>query len=240
MSTTERKQREREERENLFLAKAEELVRSDGLLNLQMARLAEACDYATGTLYQHFSSKEDLLVALAEKGALARTEMFRRVENWPANTRDRMFAVAVGDVFFARRNPEHTKLVQYIFTEAVWENASLVRRERILSQCQPIARIVRGIVREACDSGDLEANGLRELELALGPWCLCEGMHSLIHTHGLLESCQVDRPEELLFLHVQILLNGMGWKPLMKPVDPETIGSLVSKIHREAFDETSI
>lgn len=219
----------------LFLNKAEELVRTEGLLNLQMARLANACDYATGTLYQHFSSKEDLLLALAERGAHGHVHLFHRIRNWTANTRDRMFAIAVADVHFDRQNPEHAKLMQFVFAEAVWENASPTRRQRLLDQCQPVGEVVRNIVREACDCGDLDAKGLRELELALGPWYLCEGMHSLVHTHGLLESCQVHRPEQLLYLHVHLLLNGMGWQPLMQPVDPAAIEALVTRIHRETL-----
>ncbi|MCC2658985.1 MAG: TetR/AcrR family transcriptional regulator [Panacagrimonas sp.] len=61
MGTKERRQREFNEREELFLNVALELVRSNGLLNLQMSRLAEKAEYAVGTLYLHFDSKEDLV-----------------------------------------------------------------------------------------------------------------------------------------------------------------------------------
>ncbi len=236
MGTAERRQKEKKDRETLFLEKAAELIRTEGLLNLQMARLAEACEYATGTLYQHFSSKEDLLVALAEQGACEHINIFRRAAAWDAGTRNRMFAIAVGDVFFTQKNPEHAKLMQYIFAEAVWENASSSRRESLLSQCEPINKIINQLVSEACRNGELEPNGLRPMELALGPWCLCEGMHSLVHTQGLLEACQVERPEVLLYLHVQILLNGMGWKPLLHPIEPEAIADLVQTIRKDVFD----
>jgi len=235
MGTAERKQKEKEERETLFLERAAELIRHEGLLNLQMARLAEACDYSTGTLYQHFSSKEDLLVAMAERSTVDHIDLFRRAAAWSAGTRDRMFAIAVGDVYFAKKNPGHAKLMQYVFAEAVWENASPARRESLLGQCRPITEIINRLVDEACERGELAPNGLRPMELALGPWCLCEGMHSLVHTQGLLDSCEIAKPESLLYLHVQILLNGMGWKPLLEPVDPDAIAARVAAIHREVF-----
>lgn len=56
----------------------------DGLLALQMARIAEECDYAIGTLYQHFASKEDLLVALATRNCLCRVDLFERARAGPA------------------------------------------------------------------------------------------------------------------------------------------------------------
>lgn len=237
MGTTERKKREFQQREKLFLDAAERLIRSEGLMNLQMARLAEACDYATGTLYQHFSSKEDLLVALAGASSQCHLDMFERIRRWQAGSRDRMFAIAVCDADFAAANPVHTKLVQYVFTQAVWENASETRRQAMLSFCDPIGEIVSAIVGEAIDAGDLPANGLTEMELALGPWCLCEGMHSLIQTQGLLEACGIERPRCLLFQQVHIHLNGMGWQPLMDPADDAAIAALVGRIRTEVMEQ---
>lgn len=233
MGTSERKKREFQQRERLFLDTADRLIRTDGLVNLQMARLAEACDYATGTLYQHFTSKEDLLVALAGASSQCHVEMFERIRHWEASSRDRMFAIAVCDADFAAANPVHTKLMQYIFTQAVWENASEVRRREMLSFCDPIGEMVSAIVREAVEAGDLPANGLSEMELALGPWCLCEGMHSLVQTQGLLEACGIERPRRLLFQQVHIHLNGMGWQPLLDPADDTAIAALVERIRAE-------
>lgn len=237
MGTSERKQREFEQREQLFLAKAEEQIRAEGVTNLQMAKLAESCDYATGTLYQHFSSKEDLLVALANVSCEDHVHMFQRIQHWDATPRDRMFAIAVCDADYAINNPVHTTLMQYVFTRAVWENASEARRESALANCGPIGEAVSAIVREAIKSGDLPAQGMKEMELALGPWCLCEGMHSLIHTQGLLEACGIENPQHLLFRQVQIYLNGMDWKPLMDPGDAEAVGALVKRIRVEVIEQ---
>ena len=56
-----RRQREIALREQAFLDQAQALIQRDGLLSLQMARIAEESGYAIGTLYKHFASKEDLL-----------------------------------------------------------------------------------------------------------------------------------------------------------------------------------
>lgn len=237
MGTTERKQREFEQREQLFLDTAEALIRTDGMMNLQMAKLADACDYSIGTLYQHFTSKEDLLVALANVGCESHVDLFRRIRYWDATPRDRMFAIAVGDADYALKNPVHTKLMQYVFTQAVWENASEARRQSMLAHCGPVGELVGAIVREAIDAGDLSAGGLSEMELALGPWCLCEGMHSLIKTQGLLEACGIGNPQQLLFRQVHIYLNGLGWKPLIDPGDSKAITALIERIHAEVIEE---
>lgn len=55
MGTKERRQRQFAEREQLFLDTARHLIEEGGLLPLQMTRIAEAAEYAVGTLYQHLS-----------------------------------------------------------------------------------------------------------------------------------------------------------------------------------------
>ena len=65
METLSRKQREIQEREALILEVAREMLLERGYLGVTMDRIAQAIEYSKGTVYQHFSSKEDVLVALA-------------------------------------------------------------------------------------------------------------------------------------------------------------------------------
>lgn len=236
MGTRERRQRERAEREQLFLDTARRLIREEGLLTLQMARLADACDYATGTLYQHFSSKEDLLVALAAQGSAEHARLFQRVMDWPAGTRDRMFALAVADADFAVHHPNHARLMQYVFTEVVWDNASQARQELLLECCRPTGNLVAAIVREAVEKRELDPAGLDAMEVAMGPWSLCHGMQALMHTRGLLETLEVTGGGDLLFRHVQIYLNGIGWQPRFDPTDTAALRALISRVRDEVLD----
>ena len=113
MGTKERRQREVADRERFFLDTARELIREQGLLNLQMSRIAEKSEYAVGTLYQHFSSKEDLLLALTTVMGTEHVELFERVGRWQASSRDRMFAISVADTIFVRRNTDFFRVAQY-------------------------------------------------------------------------------------------------------------------------------
>ncbi|WP_372626108.1 TetR/AcrR family transcriptional regulator [Arsukibacterium sp.] len=219
MGTSERKQRERDEREQLFLNTAEDMISQDGIIQLQMARLAKACDYATGTLYQHFISREDLLVALAARHSAQHLKMFQQIVALPVASRDKMFAISVAERDFRKHNPIHAKLSQYIFTEAVWENASALRREQVLQCGQPIAALVSAVVQEAIDEGMLISNGCSAIELAIAPWALCQGGQTLEQTSGLLEAFAVPRHDMQQYRHMHMLLNGMGWQPLFDVSD---------------------
>ncbi len=235
MGTRERKQREFEQREQLFLDTARRLIREDGLLTLQMARLARECDYATGTLYQHFSSKEDLLVALATARIREHAGHFRRAADWPAASRERMFALAVVDVEFSRRHPTYSRLLQYVFTEVVWENASPERRECLIATMNPTIEAVRSIVAEAVAAGDVVIEPVTIDELMLGPWAVCHGMQSLLQTRGMLDSLTINEPDRMIFHHAQVLLNGLNWRPLFDVADRAALIELIERVRTEVI-----
>lgn len=237
MGTQERKAREFAAREALFLDTARQLMLSDGLLSLQMARVAEACDYATGTLYQHFSSKEDMLLALSTRMCDDRVDLFCRAADHAGSTRDRMFAVSVADVLFARQCPEHFRLAQYVFTEAVWSATSEARRHAALARSQPMCDRVRSIIQQAVADGDLPDRGLRNIDLGVGPWTLCLGMHTLVHADGLLSFYDVTRPYGLLLQHIEFLLNGLAWQPLIDDITATHVAAKVERLCRDVFSE---
>jgi AcrR family transcriptional regulator len=239
VGTKERRQREVAEREQLFIDKARELVCEEGLLQLQMARLAEECDYATGTLYQHFGSKEDLVVALLTDRVEQRTELFRRAAAWAAPPRDRMFAVAAAETLFVQRNPEYFRIAQLALTEIVWSAASVERRHEYLAKMKPIGEIVVGIVREGVAAGDLELGGGATVEeAALGVWTMVCGTHNLVHAEGFLESFDVREPYRLMGRNIHRLLNGLEWRPLFDTADAEAYDRYLERLSSELFNAT--
>ncbi|TVS13383.1 MAG: TetR/AcrR family transcriptional regulator [Wenzhouxiangella sp.] len=239
MGTRERKQREVQAREELFLSTARRLIREEGLLTLQMARLARACDYATGTLYQHFASKEDLLVALATQRMREHAEQFCRAASWQAGTRDRMFALSVVDHAFNRQHPGFARLLQYVFTEVVWESASPDRRQALQVELEAPAAAVTGIVSQAIADGELVSGRLTPQELMLGPWGLSAGIQSMQQTRGMLAGLGIEDPTRLLHHHVQAVLNGLGWQPLFDLDDGTALDGLVARIEREVIHAES-
>lgn len=237
MGTKERRQKEFADREQLFLDAARELIQRDGLLNLAMAKIAASCDYSVGTLYQHFASKEDLLIALATINEQHRLALFRRVIEWKAPTRDRIFGLPVADVQFVRLYPEHFRLAQYTYTEVVWGATSQVRRQQALAASRPIGELVAALVTEAEQCGDLDLNGLKPNELAMAPWTLTLGTHNLVHAEGVLEQYNMRDPYRLMLRHVNSTLNGLGWKPYFDPSDDAALDKKIKQLCDEVFHD---
>ena len=237
MGTKERRQREFEDREQVFLDCARDLIRDEGLLNLQMSRIAEKSEYAVGTLYKHFASKEDLLLALAAVDTEKHVAMFQRATQWQAKARDRMVAIAVADMIFVRRNPDFFRLGQYVFTEVVWKAASTERRQAMLVASDPLADVVVGIVNDGVAAGELELRGMAAEEICTGLWALSAGTHNLVHAEGVLEDFNIRDPYRLMCRHTQVMLNGYGWRPLVDVSDGAALDALIKRICNEVFDD---
>ena len=237
MGTKERRQREFAEREQCFLQEAHELIDEGGLLPLQMSRIAERAEYAVGTLYQHFASKEDLLLALTLEGLCEHVDMFRRVQQWQARPRDRMMAIGVADMIFVRRHPQYFRIAQYVFCDAVWSAASAERRQKFLRESEPISEIVVSIISEAVAQGDLDLRGMHPMQLVTGMWATAVGTHNLVHAEGVLEDFNVQEPYLLMCQHQQALLNGYQWQPLVDPLDQSRLQALIQRIQSEVFHD---
>jgi AcrR family transcriptional regulator len=79
MSTAERRARELERREQSLLDAAVALLDRDDWQAVTVEAIAERAEYAKGTVYRHFASKDDMLARLAA--------------DWTAGTRDALEAL---------------------------------------------------------------------------------------------------------------------------------------------------
>lgn len=237
METRSRRARNFAARETLFLRAAEKQICDAGLLSLQMAKVAKDCQYATGTLYQHFKSKEDLLLALCADQTLQRAELFHRVESWQAPSRLRMMALTMADALLIQHHPDHFRLAQYCFTEVVWGAASQERRDALLEVHRPMAELVSGVVQQGRDDGDLGQVPLPNLHVGLGQLALHVGFSNLVHAHGTTEYFQIPNPERLCLQHAALHLNALGWQPLLDAFDLTALQAQLDHICTTLFGD---
>ncbi|SRR5690554_4766705 len=237
MSTKDRRQRALAEREKLFLDAAWRLLNSDGLLNVQMSRVARLCDYAVGTLYHHFTSKEDMLLALLTERAGDRIMLFQRVAAWPAGTRERILGFVLADVIFALQQPLSFHLYQYLSTQVISAACSPQRREEALAVHQPLADMFQEVIGEALACGDLPPSRMTAFHIGSGLWALSEGIHTFVHAEGLLDAYRIGSPYSLLFHHVHALLNGLDWQPLCDIEDAAAVQQMIRRIVSAVFSD---
>ncbi len=216
MSTLTRKQREVLQRESLLLDLARKMLMDHGFAGLSMDRLAEASEYSKGTVYQHFSTKEDLVAALAVQSTEQRRGLFERARRYPGRSRERMFAMGVADELFARLSPQYYQAELIIRLANLRDRADARRRRILLERDRECVGWVREISEGALGDGDLT---LREPwtpeRLALATFSIAIGTQlGVLNDEDLFDAKVSGPPCCLMRESVNAMLDGFGWLPL--------------------------
>jgi AcrR family transcriptional regulator len=216
MSTTTRKQREVRQREAYLLDVARKMLMEQGFSGLSMDRLAEATEYSKGTVYQHFSTKEDLVAALAVQSIEHRRDLFERARTFEGRPRERMFAIGVADEVFGRLHPEYYKAEMVIRLANLQDRADVQRRKLLQQRDRDCGGWVREIVEAAVAAGDLKLHPpWTPSGIASAIFAIAVGTHlGLMHCEPLFDDCQALHPCSLKRESVSMMLDGFGWRPL--------------------------
>jgi AcrR family transcriptional regulator len=238
MKTRTRKEREYQQREVEFLDLARRKITEGGLAHFNMDRLAEATEYSKGTVYQHFSSKEDLLTALATQSLSRRVTWFERAVRFAGTTRDRIYALNAAEEVFVKLQPLHFRCEMLIKVDDYAERASQERRTELEVLEVRCIGLLRGVVEDAVRLGDLKLADHRSSgDVVVGFAALHIGTFMLMHNFSqMLKVAAVADPLRALRNQVADYLDGLGWRPLSGEVDPAAV---YRRILNEVFPEES-
>jgi len=92
-------------RENELIELARSLTIKNCLTTLTIDKLVNASDYSKGTIYKHFLSKEDLLIAICNTCVREIQALFVRALKFKGNSREKMLAVIVSYLIWAKLHP---------------------------------------------------------------------------------------------------------------------------------------
>ena len=198
-----------------------------------MDRIAEALEYSKGTIYQHFSCKEEILMALVNQTMERRLDLFRRAAAFRGRSRERMTAFGAAAELFFQLYPDHIHTEHTIRISSIREKTSEQRR-LCLESCEArCSEVVRGVIRDAVAAGDLQLSDDFGVEdLAFGLWSLTFGGYSIAATSPSLTNLGIHEPLLAIRSNCIRLLDGVGWKPLSSELD---LSPLVERIKREVF-----
>jgi AcrR family transcriptional regulator len=215
MTTITRKQREIHQREVQILDVARRILNTDGYIRLNMDRIAEEIEYAKGTVYQHFSSKEDIIVALNIVMHEKMEELFQQAASFQAASRQCMTAVGVASNLMNRLYPDHQHIERITGNPAILEKARPERRERIQKLEGACIGVLSEIVQRGVTGGDLQLpTGVHPEDLVFGLWAMSSGGYDIIASGIDLIDSGVPDPMGALWLNFSMLMDGYGWKPL--------------------------
>jgi AcrR family transcriptional regulator len=105
MSTHDRKNRERAERESLIITTARDLAETEGWDAVTMRRIASQVEYSQPVLYSHFSGKNAIMAAVAAAGFAELADELQAVRTAATEPRQALADVAAAYADFAQQRP---------------------------------------------------------------------------------------------------------------------------------------
>ncbi|MEM7293320.1 MAG: TetR/AcrR family transcriptional regulator [Pseudomonadota bacterium] len=233
MNTLTRKQREIQQRRDLMLDIAERLIDEGGHQALSMDRIAELSEYSKGTVYQHFPNKEEVLIAICLRSMNILTDMFERANQFDGGPRDRMTAICVAHILYAKLNPLQFNILQTIKAGSVKEKIHQETREQHLQSERRCLSVLVGIIQDGVASGDLVLpEELSPVDVVFGLWASSYGS-LVLQTYDIdFDEIGLPDPNKAMLRILRFTLDGMGWKPLSSESD---LTALRTRIENEIF-----
>ncbi|GAB6263014.1 TetR/AcrR family transcriptional regulator [Photobacterium sp. CCB-ST2H9] len=215
-----KKQQAIADRDQELIMLAKDLVNKEGFANLTMDKLAAISPYSKGTVYNHFCSKEDVIVALCTHAIKAEMLLFNRVLGMEGSSREILMAVHVAYHIFARLEPVLSTCLLTAKTPWVIDKASGARVEILNQLEEQMIDSADAIVNHALEEGNLMMSAAVSTDaVVFANWSLALGSNALIM--NATNSRCIHRLQDpfTVLNNVNMLLDGMDWKPLSSEKD---------------------
>jgi AcrR family transcriptional regulator len=179
-----------------------------------MDDVAEAIDYSKGTVYQHYTSKEDALIASCTDSCTELAGWFERAAAIPGRSRERMVAIAESYFRFVREREVTFRVIPLIQSPTVLEKVSPPRLRAMEAAHERVVAACLGIVRDAVAIGDLVlARGTTPETVTFGLWATMFGGYLLAEMHRPDGILGVRDPEKAIRSSWEAHMDGLRWKP---------------------------
>lgn len=208
------------ERERELIELARTLVEDQCLTTLTIDKLVAASPYSKGTIYKHFLGKEDLLLAICNRCIEEIKELFTRALNFNGDSRQRMLAVMVSYVIWAKLHPSQLFAVLSAHSPSV-TTCSSDERNDAHHQCESeLMGLLNVEIEKAIKAGDLSLPDEMSYEqVTFALWSASWGAMALIMSKGSSSKLQPMVLERESFTNARLILDGFGWCPLSKDRD---------------------
>src|SRR6266705_5628158 len=160
-----RKGRERAAREELILDHAQRMLLREGFQNLNLDELAEAVEYSKGTLYLHFTTKEDIALAVVTRALKERADFFERALTFQGRSRERIRAIGFACCHFAKVYPDYYNVEMMLKSLSFWEKADEARQHQYAMQGGRCFRVIHRLVTDGLHDGDLPPCNMRSEQI---------------------------------------------------------------------------
>ena len=235
MSIATRKEREYKEREQLILKTAFNMLQSEGYIGFTIDKLAKKIEYAKGTVYKHFSCKEDILFKILCDGFSQRAKIISRTYDLGLSERALFIAGSVGAKLYNELNPNLHRLVHIAGVESIWNKVSQELREYHNEMRNGMYLRFAELIKRAVNNGTLELGKhtasdiyytILSIIISYDALFRDSGKSSSMHSnfHKCLgNNSLIKNSKEAMSLSINTYLDGLNWRPLSSEFDYDSL-----------------
>jgi AcrR family transcriptional regulator len=206
------------ERERQILNVALTLIRKSGIENITMDKVVAEVPFSKGTVYKHFISKEDLLLAICNYAIEVLSDLFYRAYLFKGCSRERMLLLNFSYLIYAILYPELFQSVLCAKSQSVIGKSSEKRLNENDQLQMKLLTTIHGIVDDGLADESLTLPEHMDIQqLCFANWSMAYGAIALLSDE--VEACSGRTDlivERELFNNSNLLFDGMGWSPLTK------------------------
>ena len=186
MGPKERRDRERQELRQAILMASRDIAAREGWQSVSIRKVAERIEYSPPTIYEHFTSKEALLVELMREGFRLLMERVRAGNSAAASPEARIMAIALAYWDFAWDYPELYQVmhglggVPFCFDAAIEEAESapnLPSSDQFPPEAKVVFQFTMDAIKELADGGERDCDEREALVHIL--WATLHGLVAL-------------------------------------------------------------
>lgn len=215
-----RQKRQFEERDRRIREVVQKLLIERGLHGFSMEDVAHEIEYSKGTVYLHYESKEDALVAACADSCGESAACIEAASRFPGRPRERMVAVAESYGRFVRDRAEEFRSIPTVLAPSVLELASPARLKAVDAAQSRCLGACSGIIKDAVKAGDLTLpRGMRAEDVSFSLWSLLFGTYTLAGLHAPKGLLGIKDPAAAVRLAWGIHMDGLGWRPTLDEWD---------------------
>lgn len=220
-------------RENELIELARALAEDQCLTNLTIDKLVAASSYSKGTVYKHFEGKEDLLLAICNTCIQEMQALFIRALAFDGSSRERVVAVMVSYIIWAKLHPSQLFAVLSAHSPSVTTCSSDERNETHHRCEAQLMALLNDEISKAIEANDLTLpEDMTFEQVTFAMWSSHWGAMALIMSKGNSEKLQSMVLERESYTNTRLILDGFGWRPLSTEWDYR---NTVKKIAHEIF-----
>lgn len=223
------------ERIHQILDGARELFLSDGWDHFTVEHIADHIECSRPLIYTYFTSKEEILLALAIQSKHRRLRLAAQALKLGGHSRERMLALGeVEDLLLPRDLPVEL----LVASTSLRAKTSRARQRELKALDIRAVALSTGVIQEAVDAGELSLpESMRPEELIFSMWAMLWGAASIMRSDMPLRNAGVHHPPTAIHFSLGVLLDGLGWRPLMSEFDYRATRK---RVYREVFGRKTV